>query len=191
MRGEFIVADAGWTYPTSPLETFGEWRADIQTPLFTGKYTIEVTTDDAQTHILFADFEHFDTPIISSRTFQINTDSEGNTYWMWDIPKNLLDLGKDKVGDDEIIIRAGISSYLNDEWTGLIYVDTPMYMGFCFFPNDKLQYLRGLGNEIRFYIHVRNRIAYNRSYSKSIKITDFSAPLEIIPKKSAVVIPLF
>jgi len=190
-RGEFIVADAGWTYPASPLDTYGDWNADILTPLFSGKYTIEVTTDDGITHILDADFEHFAAPIIPSSSFQINQDSDGNIYWMWDIPKSLLDLGKGKEGDEKMYIRAGIESRLNDEWTGLIYVDTPIYMGFCFFPNDKLQYLRGLGDEIRFFIHVRNHKAYNRSYSKSIRVTDFSTPLEIMNKKRVVVVPLF
>ena len=185
MRAYFDATTAQWIYPSSPI-AFGEWRADINSALFTGEYTVEITTNDMQIHTVYADFEHFEIPIISSKTFQINTDSDGNIYWTWNIPKSLLNLGKTY----NMLVRAGIGSYTNDKINALIYVDTPIYMGSCFVPYDKLQYLRGLGNEIRFYLDERTPIAYNRSYSNSIKITDFSSPLEITPKKNAVIIPL-
>ena len=77
-RGEFFADDAGWTYPASPLDTYGDWSADILTPLVTGEYTVEVATDDGEKHIINADFEHFEIPVISSCTFQLNQDADGN-----------------------------------------------------------------------------------------------------------------
>lgn len=186
IRGDFDVNSATWIY-NNTSSNFGTWAADILTPLTTDIYTVKVTTDDMVVHTIYADFNKFEPPAISSKTFQINSDSDGNIYWMWDIPQKLLDLGKSK----DIVIRAGIQSYLNNKATGLIFVEQPIYMGFCFIPYTQLQFLLSLGSEIGFFINIRTEPQYIRYYSNEISVKDFSALLEIAPKKSTVVIPLF
>ena len=187
ISARFDTVNAEWVYNSAyPLSQFD---AEFQGTLVPGTYTIEVTTDDMVTHIQTIEVaEIINLPAISYRTFQIHSDLDGNIHWTWDIPKELLDLA----ATYNLSVRAGVSARENDVQTALFWPNIPVQMGFCFVPANIYNFLKSKGDTIYFGFQVRtNYLNQARSYTKSIKITDLNSPVSIIPKKSAVVIPLF
>lgn len=187
IAARFDTVNAEWIYDSAyPLSQFD---AEFQGTLVTGTYTIEVTTDDIVTHIQTIEVEEIiNLPAISYRTFQIHSDLDGNIHWTWDIPKELLDLASTY----NLSVRAGVVAYDNDVETAIFWPAIPVQMGFCFVPASIYNFLKSKGDTIIFSFQVRtNNLNQARSYTKSIEITDLISPVSIIPKKSAVVIPLF
>ena len=87
-RSSFNPDNSEWSY-NSPMQ-LSDFYADIESPLVIGTYTLEVTMENGQilTNTINFDFL-LDLPIISSRTFQIHTDSSGNVHWTWQIPEKI------------------------------------------------------------------------------------------------------
>jgi hypothetical protein len=185
ITARFDTNNAQWFYdPAYPLSEFG---AEFQGTLVTGTYTLEVTTDDMVTHTKTIDFDEIiDLPAISSRTFQIHSDSDGNIHWTWNIPKQLLELAETY----NLTVRPGVSAFNNDVLTALFWPNVPVHMGSNFVPASTYNFLKGKGDTIKFSFQVRTNNSQARAYTKSIDITDLNSPVSIIPKNSVVVIPL-
>jgi hypothetical protein len=184
----FDTDSAQWIY--DPPYLLSEFDAEIEGTLVTGTYTLEVTTDDWVTHTKTINFDEIlNLPIISSRTFQIHTDLNGNISWTWDIPKELLELAETY----DLVVRAGVFTYKNEEIAALSWPNMPVHVGFCFIPASVYNFLKSKGDSIKFSLNVRTNdgLSKARAYSKSTVITDLNAPVSIIPKNGVVVVPLF
>ena len=119
----FNTTNSAWEYYT-PL-VISDFNADILDPLIIGAYTLEVTMANGPTLIKQIDFDFLlDLPIISSRTFQIHTDSAGNLYWSWDVPEELLTLAKTY----DLQIRAGVGAINGGELVALYWPNVPVEM---------------------------------------------------------------
>jgi len=182
----FNTTNSAWEYNTPmPISDF---YADILDPLVIGAYTLEVSVDDGQTLIGTIDFDFLlNLPVISSRTFQIHTDSAGNLHWTWDIPEQLLTLAKTY----DLQIRAGVAALVSGELVALYWPNVPIEMGSSFAPSSIYQDLVSRADVIRFGFQVRTSNNNARAYSNRIDVQDLSSPVSIIPKKNVVVIPLF
>ncbi len=124
-------------------------------------------------------------PFISSRTFQIQSDSDGNVYRTWDIPEQIINLTQTY----DLQIRAGVAAKVAGQIDALYWPNIPIEMGFCFIPHSIYQNLASRADEILFAFQVRTRNNNARAYSDKVRVTDFSSPISITPKRSVVVIP--
>lgn len=175
-----------WIY--DPEMQISGFYANIIETLEIGEYTLEVSVIGGQTLTKSINFEFLlKLPIISARTFQIQSDSYGNVYWTWDIPEQLLNLTQTY----DLQIKAGVAAMISGQIDALYWPDVPVEMGFCFIPHSIYQDLASRGDEIRFALQVRTTNQNARSYPDRISVTDLSSPVSIIPKKSVVVVPLF
>ena len=172
----FDLGSSAWVYYT-PMQ-ISEFRADILDPLVIGNYTLEVSMDSGPplTGQIAFDFL-LDLPIISSRTFQIHTDSAGNLYWTWDIPEQLLTLAKTY----DLQIRAGVGSMVNGQNVALYWPNVPVEMGSSFAPSSIYQDLVSRSDEIHFWFQVRTSNSNARAYSKTIVVQDLSSPVSVAP----------
>jgi hypothetical protein len=127
-----------------------------------------------------------DLPIISSRTFQIQTDSAGNLFWTWDIPEQLLTLAKTY----DLQIRAGVVAIVGGQTVALYWPNVPVEMGSSFAPSSIYQNLVSRSDEIHFSFQVRSSNNMARAYSNTIVVQDLSSPVSVTPKKNVVVVPL-
>ena len=182
----FDLGSSAWVYYT-PME-LSEFRTNILDPLVIGNYTLEVSMENEEllTGVIAFDFL-LDLPIISSRTFQIHTDSAGNLYWTWDIPEQLLTLSKTY----DLQIRAGVAAMVNGQNVALYWPNVPVEMGSSFAPIPIYQDLVSRSDEIRFWFQVRSSNNNARAYSNTIVVKDLSSPVSVTPKKNVVVVPLF
>ena len=172
----FDPGSSAWGYNT-PFQ-LSEFRADILDPLVIGNYTLEVSMDSGPPLIGQIAFEFLlDLPIISSRTFQIHTDSAGNLYWTWDIPKQLLTLAKTY----DLQIRAGVVGVVNGQDVALYWPNVPVEMGSSFAPSSIYQDLVSKSDEIYFSLQVRTSNSDARAYSKTIVVQDLSSPVSVTP----------
>ena len=182
----FDLGSSAWVYYT-PMQ-ISEFRANILDPLVIGNYTLEVSMENEEllTGVIAFDFL-LDLPIISSRTFQIHTDSAGNLYWTWDIPEQLLTLSKTY----DLQIRAGVAAMVNGQNVALYWPNVPVEMGSSFAPSAIFQDLVSRSDEIQFWFQVRSSNNNARAYSNTIVVKDLSSPVSVTPKKNVVVVPLF
>jgi len=185
LGARYDTENSVWNYFT-PLQISG-FYADVLDALVVGEYTLEIDMINGQklTQSISIDFL-LDLPVISSRTFQIQSDPDGNVYWTWEIPAQLLTLAKTY----DLQVRAGVAAMINGQLDALYWPNIPVQMGFCFVPQSIYQNLTSRGDEIRFAFQVRTSNNIARSYSGRISVKDLVSPVSIIPKKSAVVIPL-
>ncbi len=182
----FNTTTSTWDHFTP--DQLSDFSANILDPLVIGTYTLEVSMDSGPTLIGQIDFDFLlDLPIISSRTFQIQTDSAGNLYWTWDIPEQLLALAK----TSDLQIRAGVVAIVSGQDVALYWPNVPVEMGSSFAPSSIYQDLVSRSDEIHFSFQVRSSNNNARAYSNTIVVKDLSSPVSITPKKNAVVIPLF
>ncbi len=182
----FNLATSTWDYYT-PMQ-ISDFRANIIDPMIIGTYTLEVTMDSGPPLIKQIAFDFLlDLPVISSRTFQIHTDSAGNLYWTWDVPEQLLSLAK----TSDLQIRAGVGAINSEVLVGLYWPNVPVEMGSSFAPSSIYQDLVSRSDEIHFYFQVRTSNNYARAYLNTIVVNDLSAPVSVTPKKSVVVVPFF
>ena len=177
-----------WVYP--PGFRLSEFYADILDPIITGQYTLQVVMANAQVLQQTIDVLYLvDIPPISSRSYQIQTDSDGNVYWTWSIPTELLTLAENHP-EYGLQYRAGVTVLNNGQTTALFWPNIPIQIGSSFIPAATYQELLGKGDEIRFTLQVRTRNNNSRAYSNSIAVKDFLSPISITPKKSVVVVPM-
>jgi hypothetical protein len=172
----FDLGSSAWVYNT-PFQ-ISDFYANILDPLVIGNYTLEVSMDNGPplTGQIAFDFL-LDLPVISSRTFQIHTDSAGNLYWTWDIPEQLLTLAKTY----DLQIRAGVSAMVNGQEVALYWPNIPVEMGSSFAPSSIYQDLVSRADEIFFSLQVRTSNNYARAYSKTIVVQDLSSPVSVTP----------
>ena len=114
-------------------------------------------------------------------------DTDGNIYWTWDIPSQLLTFAKTY----DLAFRAGVVALANDQVTAIFWPTVPVYMGFCIVPAYIYQNLASTADVIRFSVNARTSNNNSQSNSNSIVVRDFITPVSVNPKKSAAVIPLF
>ncbi|UCD77788.1 MAG: LamG domain-containing protein, partial [Desulfobacterales bacterium] len=163
----FDRSAASWTYYDTL--SLSEFDADILDPLVIGTYKLEVTTKDGITHEKPIEFDFLlKLPVISSDTFQIHSDQDGNIYWMWDIPRELLSIAENY----STSIRAGIGAYENDDLKLLVWPNVPTHMGCLFLPEYVVQELINRGNEFSFILQVRTDNSIARANSKSVRVYD-------------------
>ena len=176
----FDLGSSAWLYYT-PMQ-ISDFHANILDPLAIGNYTLEVSMDSGPLLIGQIAFDFLlDLPIISSRTFQIHTDSAGNLYWTWDIPKQLLTLAKTY----DLQIRAGVGASVNGQEVALYWPNVPVEMGFSFAHSSIYQDLVSRADEIYFSLQVRTSNNNARAYSKTIVVQDLSSPVSITQSPSA------
>jgi len=126
-----------------------------------------------------------DFPFFSSRTFEIYHDSAGNVYWSWDLPKDAIAVAE----AHNTSIRAFVDVYNGGTETAILWPTVPTHMNSLFIPNSVVQELMSKGDQFNFIVSFRTNDNQNRSYSRSITVTDL---LTTVPKKKQVaVIPMF
>jgi len=185
-RGNFNPDNSCWSYDDTPL-LYKYFYAIIESPLVIGAYTIEVTMENGQKLTTTINFDFLlDLPIISSRTFQIQTDSSGNVHWTWQIPEKLFALAESY----DLIVKPAISAYSGGKFVAMYFPNLPVEVGYAITPSNIFQELVNQADEIQFGCQVRTTNSYLRSSAKAIIITDPSYEVSIVPKKTAVVIPL-
>ena len=183
----FDLATSRWDYST-PMK-LSDFSADILDPLVIGTYTLEVSMENGQTLTGQIDFNFLlNLPIISSRTFQIHTDSDGNLHWTWDIPKQLLTLAKTY----DLQIRAGVGAYDNGQLIGLYWPNVPVEMGYSFAPSSIYQDLVSRADDIKYSFQVRSSNNNARAYSKTIVVQDLFSPVSVTPtpKEDILIVPI-
>jgi hypothetical protein len=179
-RSEFNLDNTSWEF--YPAIQISEFRADITTPLVIGSYTLEVNMINGEKLTKQINYDTFlDLPYISSRTFQIHSDSFDNIHWTWDIPKQLLTLADTY----DLRIRAGVAAMVNGQITALYWPNVPVEVGYSFLPSQTYRNLIGAADLIRFIFQVRTTNNCARAYSKAIDIKDLSSPIYISPQKDA------
>jgi len=184
-RSSFNPDNSEWSY-NSPIQ-LSDFYANIESPLVIGTYTLEVTMENGQVLTTAVNFDFLlDLPVISSRTFQIHTDSSGNVHWTWQIPEKLLTLAKSY----DLRVRPGIMAMSGGKMVGLYFPSLPIEVGYAITPAIIFQDLVNMADEIQFIHQVRTTNNNARSYAKRIKISNPSSTVSIVPKKAAVVIPL-
>lgn len=182
LGGQFELDTDQFTYnPSIQISGFG---AKILEPLNPGTYQLVVTTVDGQLPAEEITVnENIELPCVTHHSFQINPDSYGNIFWMWDISEKLLSMA------DSTQIRASVGAYLNDQLEFLIYVRLPTHMGFVFIPDTVVQQLPSGTYKYQYQIQVRTLDGNNRAYSKSVFVDD---PLTtVLEKRQVAVVPLF
>ncbi|BBO71371.1 hypothetical protein DSCA_53010 [Desulfosarcina alkanivorans] len=181
----FFAGGPGW-YFNDP-EQISDFFADIESPLVTGAYTLEVSMINGENLSATINFDFLlDLPIISSRTFQIHTDASGNVHWTWKIPEQLLLLAQSYT----IQIRAGVAAYNSGEMVALYWPNLPAEMGYSIVPAGIYQDLVSQADDLRFAFQVRTSNNNARAYSSRIIFSPPSSAVSVIPKKSVVVVPL-
>jgi hypothetical protein len=178
--------NSAWDYNT-PMQ-ISEFYTNILDPLVIGNYTLEVFMENGEKLTDTINFGFLlSLPIISSRTFQIHTDSAGNLYWTWDIPEQLLTLANTY----DLQIRAGVAAVVNGQMDALYWAKIPVQMGSSFVPSSIYQDFVGRADEIGFILQARTSNNFARSNANTIVVKDLSSPVSITPKKNVVVVPLF
>ena len=181
---QFLPDSSQWNH--SPPEMISGFFADIESPLVIGTYTLEVSMENGQILTTTTNFDYLlDLPIISSRSFQIHTDSTGNVHWTWRIPEQLLSLANTY----DLQVRAGVAAMFNGEMVALYWPNLPIEVGYSIVPSSTYQNLVNQADELHFLFQVRTSNNNARAYSKII-ISDPSNTVSIVPKKTVVVIPL-
>ena len=105
----YDINSASWVFNSS--RQISDFKLDITTPLVIGSYTLEVNTINGEKLTKQINYDTFlDLPHVSSRTFQIHSDSAGNIHWTWDIPKVFAHSCRDIRFTD----KSGCRSYV--EW---------------------------------------------------------------------------
>ena len=172
----FDTNNSAWDY--NPPQDITEFNANILDPMVIGTYTLQVTTDTGSPLIGEIDFDFLlDLPIIPSRTFQIQTDPDGNLFWTWPIPAQLLMLAKTY----DLQYRAGVGAMNNGQNVALYWPNVPVEMGSSFTPSSIFQELVNMSDEIRFWFQVRTSNNNARAYSKTIVVQDLSSPITVSP----------
>lgn len=185
IAGRFNLTSGQWEFDASyPISGF---YYNFSEPLISGQYRLEVTTTEGQLPDKLYTFNQQvdDFPFFSSRTFEIYHDTAGNVYWSWDLPKDAIATAETY----STSIRAFVDVYNGETETALLWPTVPTHMNSLFIPNTVVQELVSKGDKFKFIVSFRTNDNQNRSYSKSITVTDM---LTTVPKKKQVaVIPLF
>lgn len=184
-RSSFNPDNSEWTY-SAPFQ-LSDFYANIESPLIIGTYTLEVTMENGQILTKTIDFDFLlDLPVISSNTFQIQTDSSGNVHWTWQIPERLFTLANSY----DLRVRPGILAYSGGELNVLYFPSLPVEVGYSITPANIFQTIVNQADEIRFVIQVRTSNNNARANSRTIIISNPSSTVSIVPKKKVVVVPL-
>ena len=179
-RSNFDTVSNEWV-DSSPLQ-LSDFQADVLDPLTIGFYTLEVSMDNSQLLSTTINFDYLlDLPIISSKTFQIYSDTSGNIHWTWVIPDQLLALANSY----DVQVRAGVAAMNNGNLVALYFPVVPVEMGYSITPSSIYQDLVDKADEIRFGFQVRTQDNNARSYSKRIIIKPPSYSVSVSPKKDA------
>jgi hypothetical protein len=162
-------------------EQHSEFSAIILDPLAKGTYTVEFSMENEQALIETINFDlSLDLPIVSSRTFQINTDSAGNIHWTWNVPKQLIMLAKTY----DLQIRAGVAAIKEGRLISLYWPNVPIEMGYSLTPSSIYQNLTESADEIKFAFQVRTNNNNARAYSDRVILKDNFYPVSIVPAKT-------
>lgn len=146
---------------------------EILDPLIPGTYRLEVTADDGQTYQRTYEFnQQIILPTIVSSSFKIHPDKDGNVYWTWDIPDELCRMSENY----QIQAKAIVSINANQKFEAYFQISLPAHMGLLFIPNKIVQQIVSSGDEYSFLIQLRTPDNNNRSYTKSLTISDMLAP---------------
>jgi len=184
IAGGFNLTSGQWEFDASyPISGF---YYNFSEPLISGQYRLEVTTTEGQLPNKFYTFsqqvDNF--PFFSSRTFEIYHDSAGNVYWSWDLPKDAIAVAETY----STSIRAFVDVYDGVQETAILWPTVPTHMNSLFIPSTVVQELMSKGDKFKFIVSFRTNDNQNRSYSKSITVSDMLPT--VTKKKQVVVIPL-
>jgi hypothetical protein len=169
------------------MVVFYEFQADILEPLIPGEeYELSVTCDDDVTYTATRIFNQaVDIPIVSSSSFQVLRDSNGNVYFSWEIPKELLEIADSY----DLEYRPYLVAKTGGVIKALLWPRAPVHINMLYLPSSVLQQLDGQGTSYSYGVHVRTSDAQNRSYSNAVVVSDL---LTTVKKKNKVaVVPIF
>ncbi len=162
---------------------YGDWGEDnsyYYNVTFDGSlqpetYSMCVTLKDGQSLTLEKDFEGLkELPVISSDSFYVREDGEGNIIWTWDVPDGISQ-------EWETSVRAFVSMYDSTEWKGALTIKVSAHMGHVFIPVDVVHKFEGRVDElgcdaVKFQVQLRTNDNCNRTYSKEITLEEASDP---------------
>ena len=103
-------------------------------------------------------------PVVSSSSFKIYDDSEGNVIWKWDIPD---DLGR-LVLNLHTEARASIDIIKNKKNVAYFFVKIPSHMGYVFIPQHIVEKITSRGDQFGFRIQLETKDKNNRTYSGTV-----------------------
>lgn len=178
LSGQYNATDGSWVYGSQSTET--GFSSDLSIILKAGQYRLDVSTNDDQI-IQSGPYEYhqlIQLPVVSSDSFQLIPDEQGNLVWTWQIPQ-ALDTVNSAYG---ISVRAHISIYQNELFTGdTVTVKVPASMGRIFIPSDVVQTIQARGGDsYRFRIQIRTNDNNNRSYSKNLSVSSLQTTLKTV-----------
>ena len=153
--------------------TLSSFKREIFDPLITGQYRLVVTTSEG----LLVNFYHFNRiynlPIISSKTFEFQTDSDNNVLWKWKIPNEAFKLYQ----TTQTSARAGIEIYDGDAYAGLVWITVPTHLEHLFIPAYIADQINSMGDSFKFFTQIRTNDNNNRSYSNHLELQDVHADI--------------
>lgn len=172
VSGKFDVSTKQWIY--YPGFFLNEIGAIILDDLMVGTYRLEVLMDDAVTYQSTYEVTNLlDLPVISSRSYQVVSDSAGNVFWSWKTPSDLISLSR-TLGTSQ---RPYIYAFQGTVMKSVLYPSVPTEMSSVFFPTDIIQALVSKGDSFVYGIQLRTTNNNCRSYSKEITV---NSPLATI-----------
>ena len=172
MFGGFDLSTSQWVYGSSIF--LNEIRAYILDDLLLGTYRLEVLMDDGLTYQSTKEVTNvLDLPVISSRSYQIVSDSAGNVFWSWKTPSQLISLSQTLSTSQRPYIKA----LQGTKWLKVLYPSVPTEMSSVFFPTGIIQALVSGADNFAYGIQVRTTNNNCRSFSKEVTV---SSPLTTI-----------
>ena len=182
--GSFDTTSGGWNYGSMTI--LYEFQAEILEPVVPGEYELRLRCNDGVTYTATQTFNQIVTvPLISKKSYQIHPDSNGNVYFSWDIPAELIQLSQTY----NFIYRPGVAVYEGDTLVALLYPTAPIHINMLFVPNSLVQWLASKGSTFTFSVQVRTSDSQNRSHPIPLTVSDM---LATVPKKKQVaVVPMF
>jgi hypothetical protein len=176
--GLYDAIKSQWFY--SDTWQFDSWfRANFAEPLIPGIYRLKVTTSDGMTTEGNYNFKSIvDLPVISSKTFTLYSDAQGNVVWRWDIPENLGHM----ISNYQTEVRASIDINKDTKHVAYFFIKIPSHMGYVFLPRHVVQKISEKGNQFGFKVQLETGDKNSRTYSNTMVITDMMA---LIPEKDS------
>ena len=182
--GNFDYQSGAWNY-NSPT-VINEFQADILEPLMIGTYTLNVTCDDNETYSKITAINQFvDLPVVSSNSFVMHPDTDGNVYFSWEIPPGLVELSQTV----DINYRPYVWVYSGEELEAILWPTAPVHISMLYIPASVVQWLESTGSDYRVGVVINASGSINRRYSKSLIVNDLLTTVS--KKKQVVVVPMF
>ena len=166
--GTYDSRNSQWLY--NKIWQFDSWfSTEINQPLNSGRYWLEVTTTDGKIiERTFAFNKRIELPVIDSDTLQLQSDTHGNLVWTWKLP---LELGQLAL-NHKTRARASIDIFKDKKNVGYFSIILPAHLAYVVIPANVAQAISQKGDRFEFKVQIETKDKNNRTYSRPLIVRE-------------------